>query len=97
MEKQYYVLYLIPSRPDFAQTMNDEERGIMLQHVDYWKEHMKAGKVIVFGPVFDPAGAYGLGILAVSSEEEVTAFIQKDPASQINRYEYYPIRAIVAS
>jgi uncharacterized protein len=95
MDKQFYVLYLIPSRPDFAQTMNDEEKSIMFQHVNYWQEHMKAGKVIVFGPVFEPAEAYGLGIIAVNSEKEVKEFIDKDPAIQINRYEYYPIKAIV--
>ncbi len=32
MDKQFYVLYLIPSRPDFAQTMNDEEKAIISTH-----------------------------------------------------------------
>lgn len=38
---------------------------------------------------------YGLGIIAVESEEEVKEFIANDPATQINRYEYYPMMAVV--
>ena len=49
MDKQYFVLYLLPSRPDFAQTMTDEERGIMMKHVAYWTAIMNQGKVLAFG------------------------------------------------
>lgn len=54
MEKKYYVLHLLPSRPDFAQTMTDEERSIMMSHVAYWTELMNQGKVLAFGPVLAP-------------------------------------------
>lgn len=27
MDKKYFVLYLLPPRPDFAQSMTDEERA----------------------------------------------------------------------
>jgi hypothetical protein len=37
MNKKYFALKLNPCRPDFAQTMSDEERSIMQQ-----------GKVVVF-------------------------------------------------
>jgi hypothetical protein len=33
MEKQFYAVYLNPSRPDFALTMSDNERAIMVQYV----------------------------------------------------------------
>ncbi len=95
MDKQFYVLYLIPSRPDFAQTMNDEEKAIMYRHMNYWQEHMKKGMVIVFGPVFEPTGVYGLGIIAVNNEKELEEFMENDPAGQINRFEHYPIKAVV--
>lgn len=95
MGKNYYVLYLLPSRPDFAQTMNEEEREIMMKHVGYWTELMNQGKVVAFGPVLDPKEIYGLGIISVSGEDEVKEFIANDPASQINRYEYFPMQAIV--
>ena len=96
MEKKYFALHLLPCRPDFAFTMSEEERIIMQQHVGYWMDYMSKGKIMVFGPVMDPKGPYGLGILAVEEEKEIEDFIAGDPASSINRYEYFPMNAIVA-
>ena len=95
MDKKYFVLHLLPSRPDFAQTMTDEERAIMTKHVAYWTEIMNQGKVLAFGPVLDPNEVYGLGIISADSEQEVKNFIANDPAAKINRYEYFPMKAIV--
>ena len=95
MDKKYFVLHLLPSRPDFAQTMTDEERSIMMKHVGYWTEIMNKGKVLAFGPVLDPEEIYGLGIIAVDDEQEVKEFIANDPAAKINRYEYFPMKAVV--
>lgn len=95
MEKKYFVLHLLPSRPDFAQTMNNEERAIMMKHVAYWTEIMNQGKVLAFGPVLDPREVYGLGIICVDSEQEVKDFIARDPAGKINKYEYFPMKAVV--
>ncbi|MFI5138911.1 MAG: YciI family protein [Sphingobacteriales bacterium] len=95
MDKKYFALKLIPCRPTFAQDMTDEERSIMQQHVVYWRGLMDKGMVIVFGPVMDPKGTYGLGIIAVDDEAEVRTFIANDPASKINTYEFHPMRAVV--
>lgn len=95
MDKKYFVLHLLPSRPDFAQTMSADERAIMMEHIGYWTEKMNLGKVLVFGPVLDPKSVYGLGIVAVDSEQEVEEFIANDPAGKINKYEYFPMRAMV--
>jgi uncharacterized protein YciI len=95
MPKSYFALYLLPSRPDFAMTMTDEERSIMMAHVGYWTNLLNEGKVIAFGPVMDPEEVYGLGIIAAESEEEVKDFIANDPATKINQYQYFPMRAIV--
>lgn len=95
MEKQYYVIHLIPSRPNFAMTMTDEEKAIMYQHVGYWTELLKQGKVYAFGPVMDPKGIYGLGVVGVDNEQEIKDFIANDPAAKINKYEYFPMRAVV--
>ena len=97
MEKKYFLLKLIPNRLDFAQTMSEEERNIMSQHVTYWTDYINKGIAIVFGPVLDPAGVYGLGIITVNSEEQLASFIENDPAGKINKYEFYPISAITAS
>ncbi len=61
--KKHFVLYLNPPRPTFIQDMSDEERSIMQQHVDYWNNQMANSTVIVFGPVFDPNGGYGIALL----------------------------------
>jgi uncharacterized protein YciI len=97
MDKKYFALKLIPSRPDFAQTMTDTERGIMNQHIAYWKKYMDEGVAIVFGPVLDPNGVYGLGIVSVDDEGQVTELIRNDPAAAINSYECYSMMAIVAA
>ena len=75
--------------------MTVEERTIMQQHVDYWKDLMSKGIVIVFGPVLDPAGVYELGIVAVDNHEEAITLTANDPAGKINKYEIHPMMAIV--
>jgi uncharacterized protein YciI len=95
MDKKYFVLYLLPPRPNFAQSMTDEERAIMMKHVVYWTEIMNQGKVLAFGPVLDPKEVYGLGIISVDNEQEVKDFIANDPAATINKYEYFQMKAVV--
>jgi uncharacterized protein len=85
----HYFLKLIPRRPTFSQDMTPEERAIMMQHIAYWTELMDKGKVAVFGPVADPAGVYGMGVVEAENEEELINFMNNDPAAAINRYEYY--------
>jgi uncharacterized protein len=94
MENLYFALKLVPNRPDFAFTMTEEEKTIMQGHIAYWSGLVKKGIVIVYGPVMDPAGPYGFGVVRVHSEEDVRKIILEDPAGSINRYEYYPMRAI---
>jgi len=95
MDKKHFVLHLLPSRPDFAKTMSEEELAIMQDHIAYWMDLMNKGKVLAFGPVLDPKEVYGLGIVEVDSEEEVQEFIANDPAGKINKYEYFLMNAVV--
>lgn len=75
--------------------MSAEERAIMQEHIGYWRQQMQKGTALIFGPVMDTAGPYGVGIIAVYSEEEVTAITKNDPAVPLNRYEYWPMLAVV--
>jgi uncharacterized protein YciI len=75
--------------------MTDEERAVMMEHIAYWKKWMDEGRVVVFGPVMDPAGPYGMGVVQAGNEAEVQEFVANDPASKINRYEFYPMRAVL--
>ncbi|WP_426671122.1 YciI family protein [Mucilaginibacter sp. McL0603] len=91
----HYFLKLNPCRPTFAQDMTDAERAIMQQHVTYWGDLMSKGMVVVYGPVMDPSGAYGIGVVETKDEEQLKELIKNDPATTINNYQYYQMRAIV--
>src|SRR4051812_29497104 len=96
VDKKAYLLKLIPPRPSFAQDMNEQERMIMQQHVVYRRALIDQGKTLVYGPVVDPGGVYGLGVVLVESDEELNDMIANDPAapSGLNHYESFPMRAV---
>jgi uncharacterized protein YciI len=90
----HYFLKIIPCRPTFAFDMTDDERAIMQRHVVYLGGLMDKGKMVVYGPVMDPKGPYGMGVVEVENEYELSEIIKNDPAASINVYEYYPMRAV---
>lgn len=94
----FFLLRLIGPRPDFMHTMTEEERGLMMRHGAYLKGWMDKGRIIVFGPVADPAGPWGLGVVQVESREELDEITANDPtilSGQGFRYEAIPMpRAI---
>ena len=75
-----FALRLIPPRPTFVQDMTDEEKAMMAGHVDYWRGLLAEGVAVVFGPVLDPAGPYGLAVVEVDGPEQVDRIIAGDPA-----------------
>jgi uncharacterized protein len=97
MAKKYFALKLLPKRPAFAHGMTPEERAIMQEHVAYWNDLMAKGTAIVFGPVLDPRGVYGINIVAAEDAEEVKTLIAADPAIKINTYEFHQMLAVVKS
>ncbi|AGK95778.1 YCII-related domain-containing protein [Clostridium pasteurianum BC1] len=97
LERNHFVLKSIGPRPTFQQDMTEEERNIMKQHIVYWTDKADKGIAIVFGPVFDPKGGYGLAIVEVANEEQVHSLIADDPAikSGLLKTEFYPMRAVL--
>jgi hypothetical protein len=95
MEKKYFFVRLNPSRPDFAQTMSPDERSIMQTHSQYWREWQARGFVVVFGPVLDPAGAFGMGVVGVEDEAQLRQMVAGDPAQALTSIEYFPMRAVL--
>ena len=62
--------------------------------VGYWSARMNAGQVIAFGPVGDPAGPWGFGLVRARDLADVQAFGAADPAIKAEqgfRYEYLPM------
>jgi len=94
MQKIHYVLYLNPPRPTFVQDITDEERDIMQRHIAYWTDYMNKGMALAFGPVLDPKGGYGLGIVEVENEQQMQDMIANDPANGLNKYGYYLMKAV---
>ena len=63
----------------------------MRQHIAYWSPHVESRTMIVMGPVADPNGGWGLGVVQVESEEQLHDLIRNDPANAIGRYEITPM------
>lgn len=93
MQKRHYYFKLIPPRATFPLDMNSEERALMDQHSAYFDKQFKAGKLLLYGPVMAPGGAFGLAVLEVSDEAEARQFGADDPSVRagLNRFELYPM------
>jgi uncharacterized protein YciI len=74
-----FVFRLIAPRPNFALDMTDEEREIMGRHAAYWQPLVDSGRMVVFGPVLDGTGSWGLGVVEADDEDEIRAFAAGDP------------------
>ena len=96
---RYFHCRLLPPRPTFAADMNADEADVMRRHAAYWRGLLDQGSAIVYGPVGDPLGAWGLGVVRAPSEEAMNAMRDGDPAIQSGRgfrYEILPMmRAVV--
>jgi uncharacterized protein YciI len=93
----HFFVKLIGPRPNFPTDMNEAEKELMQQHFLYWKERLHAGEVVVFGPVMDPTGTYGMGVVEAADEAGARAFAAGDPAMKANcgfTCEIHPMRAV---
>jgi uncharacterized protein YciI len=75
-----FVFRLVAPRPDFALNMTDQEREVMSRHAAYWKPYLESGQMVIFGPVLDTTGSWGLGVVEAEDEDELRAFAAGDPA-----------------
>ena len=74
-----FVLRLKAPRPTFALDMSDEERDIMARHAAYWQPWIDSGQMVVFGPILDTTGSWGLGVVEAEDEDELRRFAAADP------------------
>ena len=51
----------------------------MGRHAAYWQPLIDAGRMVVFGPVLDGTGSWGLGVVEADDEDEVRLFASSDP------------------
>ena len=76
----YFFFKLLPPRADFHLTMNEKESTVMHEHVAYWGALFENRKVIVYGPVFDPSGVYGMAVIEADDEVQAHLIKDNDPA-----------------
>ena len=85
---------LIPPRPAFPKDMTAIESAVMQQHFAYWSRLADQGTAVVYGPVDDPKGAWGLAVVRVADEDESRTLQANDPAIQSGlgfRYDVSPM------
>jgi uncharacterized protein YciI len=97
---KYYVFRLITPRSTFMSDMTSDERALMFAHATYWKELTTKGQVVIFGPVLDPAGPYGLGIVRLAEADDPNILWKEDPVIKAQKgftYEVAPMASAVVS
>ena len=94
---KHFFVKLIPPRPTFHNDMSERERLLMNEHAVYWKDLQEQGIALIYGPVFDPNGVWGMGIIGSESEEQARIFIENDPTmkAQLNTFDLMPMNAFM--
>ena len=90
----FYLYKLIAPRVSFAQDMSEEEAQVMKVHGEFWSKLAQKGIAVIFGPVLDPKGSWGLAIVEAKDEAEVHAIGAEDPAIKSRygfKFEVHPM------
>ena len=74
-----FVLRLIAPRPQFAQTITDEERATMNRHAAHWRPYLERGDMVAFGPVLTDEDSFGLAVVQTEDEQALREFAAQDP------------------
>ena len=74
-----FVIRLTAPRPTFALDMSEDERAIMARHAAHWQPWVDSGQMVVFGPVLDSSGSWGLAVVEAENEGVLRAFAADDP------------------
>lgn len=93
MSESLFLFRLIPPRADFAQTMTQDEQDAMARHMSYWEQLLVTGNVVVYGPVADPEGMWGMGVLRATDRAAVLEIGDRDPSvlAGVNTFEVFEI------
>ncbi|MFY9290347.1 MAG: YciI family protein [Methylorubrum rhodinum] len=75
----YFLLRLTPPRPSFPFDATETEKALFSEHAAYWIARAGEGRAIAVGPVFDPAGTWGLALVETEDEASARALGEADP------------------
>ena len=95
---KHFFSKLIPPRATFPGDMTPEEAKYMQQHSEYWRALVNQDRAIVLGPVMDPAGAYGVGVIRAADATAARAMVDDDPVIQAGlgfRVELHPMPSVL--
>jgi hypothetical protein len=81
---KYYYYKLISPRPTFPADITPDEAKLMQAHAGYWMEQLSKGRVIAIGPVADPKGTFGVGIIRLTDDVDPASLVADDPAISAN-------------
>ena len=90
----FFLRQLRAPRPTFGQDMTAAEGALMGEHGAYLGRLAERGSVVVFGPVADPQGFWGLLILETASEAAARELLGQDPVMRAwagFRYDVLPM------
>jgi uncharacterized protein YciI len=90
----YFHLKLIPPRSTFPSDMTEVEREAMGRHAAYWQGKAEERIAIAVGPVFDPAGTYGMAVVEIHDEDAAQALGENDPVVQAGLGFRYAVASI---
>ena len=74
-----YLYRLVPPRSTFPSDITPAEGAAMKRHFGYWGDLISRGVAVIFGPVADPQGPYGIAILNVRNEGDARSICAGDP------------------
>ncbi len=91
---KYYLFKLVPPRLTFPADMTPVEAGLMQEHAAYWRGLMGRGQVVVFDPVADPKGSYGVAVLQLPDDADPGPLGENDPTIKVGvgfAFELHPM------
>ncbi|WP_019932761.1 YciI family protein [Nocardia sp. BMG111209] len=89
----YFVLKFVPHRPDFPADLSAAESSVMNEHFAYWQKCLQDRIAVVYGPVGDPGGVWGLAVVEVGTLADAHALRDRDPVvvGDLGVTEVYPM------
>ncbi|MGH8397320.1 MAG: YciI family protein [Gammaproteobacteria bacterium] len=94
----YFLYKLNTPRPTFPADITPAESKLMQEHSMYWRELMKKGLVVAFGPVADPKRPYGIAIIQLQDNSDAKALGANDPVIKAKagfNFEVYPMPSVI--
>ncbi|MGZ4547524.1 MAG: YciI family protein [Blastococcus sp.] len=96
-DPRFFVYRLRPPRPTFPDDITPDEAAVMREHVAYWTDLLHRGVAVVFGPVAEPTGTFGLAVVEVADAEHADRLRRDDPVSRagLGSIEMHPMRTAI--